>query len=59
MGLHAVAEGVESAEQVEGLRALGYRAAQGYFFARPMPAKEFTTLLREMGADVGEVVATR
>jgi diguanylate cyclase (GGDEF)-like protein len=36
LGLHAVAEGVETPEQAEQLRSLGYTAAQGYLFARPM-----------------------
>jgi diguanylate cyclase (GGDEF)-like protein len=38
-GLHlrAVAEGVETAEQAEKLYQLGYRFAQGYHFARPLP----------------------
>ncbi|MCO8273465.1 EAL domain-containing protein [Actinoplanes sp. TRM 88003] len=43
--LHAVAEGVETPEQAERLRELGYRAAQGYLFARPMPAADFEALL--------------
>jgi diguanylate cyclase len=39
-GLHlrAVAEGVETAEQARALHRLGYRYAQGYHYARPMPA---------------------
>ncbi len=45
MGLRAVAEGVERADQAEGLRTLGYRAAQGFYFARPMPAIQFEMLL--------------
>jgi diguanylate cyclase (GGDEF)-like protein len=48
LGLHAVAEGVETAEQAEQLAALGYIAAQGYYFARPMPAAEFGSLLHEV-----------
>lgn len=40
LGLHAVAEGVEHAWQLEELRALGCRFFQGFYFARPLPAKE-------------------
>jgi diguanylate cyclase (GGDEF)-like protein len=38
LGLHVVAEGVETPQQADQLRSLGYEAAQGYYFARPMPA---------------------
>jgi diguanylate cyclase (GGDEF)-like protein len=36
--LHVTAEGVETAEQHEALRALGCDSMQGFLFARPMPA---------------------
>jgi diguanylate cyclase (GGDEF)-like protein/PAS domain S-box-containing protein len=36
LDVEAVAEGVESVEQVSELQALGCDAAQGYLFARPM-----------------------
>lgn len=35
--LETVAEGVETAEQVEFLRAIDVSTAQGYFYAAPMP----------------------
>ena len=38
LGLEAVAEGVETLEQAEALRELRCRFAQGYLFARPVPA---------------------
>jgi diguanylate cyclase (GGDEF)-like protein len=50
LGLHAVAEGVETAEQAELLLSLGYVAAQGYWFAPPMPAAEFGVLLARGGS---------
>jgi diguanylate cyclase (GGDEF)-like protein len=36
--IRAVAEGVETASQAARLHAAGYRYAQGFHFARPMPA---------------------
>ena len=36
-----VAEGVETEDQFRMLRDLGCDTVQGYYFARPVPAKEF------------------
>jgi diguanylate cyclase (GGDEF)-like protein len=47
LGLHAVAEGVETAEQAEQLLSLGYLAAQGYYFARPMPPERLSDILED------------
>jgi EAL domain-containing protein (putative c-di-GMP-specific phosphodiesterase class I) len=44
MQLVAVAEGVETAEQAHTLHRLGYRYAQGFHFARPLPAEEIRGL---------------
>lgn len=38
LGVAVVAEGVEDCRQVEALRAMGCRLAQGYHFSRPVPA---------------------
>jgi EAL domain-containing protein (putative c-di-GMP-specific phosphodiesterase class I) len=43
--IEAVAEGVETAEQAERLHAVGYRYAQGFHFARPMPPEDVALLL--------------
>ena len=40
-GLKTVAEGTETKEQIELLKELGCDYAQGYYFAKPMPADEF------------------
>jgi EAL domain-containing protein (putative c-di-GMP-specific phosphodiesterase class I) len=46
LGMTVVAEGVEEPAQVERLQALGCDYAQGFHFARPMPANELDCLLR-------------
>jgi diguanylate cyclase (GGDEF)-like protein/PAS domain S-box-containing protein len=42
LGFTVVAEGVESGGQADFLRELGCEQAQGFLFARPMPAAAFT-----------------
>jgi EAL domain-containing protein (putative c-di-GMP-specific phosphodiesterase class I) len=43
--LDAIAEGVETREQLERLRALGCRSAQGFWFSEPGPADAIEALL--------------
>lgn len=47
MNLSVVAEGVENLEQLDRLRETGCDYVQGYYFAKPMPVKEFEMLLKE------------
>jgi diguanylate cyclase (GGDEF)-like protein len=49
LGLDVVAEGVESQEAWNALRAQGCTLAQGYFISRPLPADELAPLLAERG----------
>ena len=44
--LEVIAEGAESAAQVDMLRGMGCPLTQGYFFSRPLPRHEAETLLR-------------
>jgi EAL domain-containing protein (putative c-di-GMP-specific phosphodiesterase class I) len=45
IGISTVAEGVETTDQVTGLRNLGCRVAQGFYFSQPLRAEEFDNLL--------------
>ncbi|MBA2475006.1 MAG: EAL domain-containing protein [Actinobacteria bacterium] len=45
--LTALAEGVESAEQVEQLRRLGCELGQGNYFAEPLTSEQVEAILRE------------
>jgi diguanylate cyclase (GGDEF)-like protein/PAS domain S-box-containing protein len=45
LGLRVIAEGVESLEELAFLKANDCDEAQGYYFSRPIPAKEFVKLL--------------
>jgi EAL domain-containing protein (putative c-di-GMP-specific phosphodiesterase class I) len=47
LGLRATAEGVETEEQLEWLRARGCPEAQGHLFSRAVPAAELSSLLGE------------
>jgi EAL domain-containing protein (putative c-di-GMP-specific phosphodiesterase class I) len=55
LGLAIVAEGVESQEVWDSLRALGCSLAQGYLIGRPMEADALTPLLAERVARGGTV----
>ena len=46
MGMQALAEGVETPEQLEYLRSIGFDKAQGYYFGRPMKLDELFALER-------------
>lgn len=52
LDLQTIAEGVETAQQLNFLRLQGCHEAQGYYFSKPLPAKQFeeftaTHLVRE------------
>jgi diguanylate cyclase (GGDEF)-like protein len=47
LGLEAVAEGVDSRQQLACLRKLGCRLVQGFLFSEPVPAEQATQLLEQ------------
>lgn len=49
LGIAALAEGVETREQLECLRGQGYRLFQGFLFSCARPAEEIEALLRAGG----------
>jgi EAL domain-containing protein (putative c-di-GMP-specific phosphodiesterase class I) len=47
LGLKLLAEGVETAEQLEYLKSHGCDRYQGYYRSKPLPAAEFDALIQE------------
>ncbi len=55
-----IAEGVETAEQMFTLKAMGCDIVQGYYFSRPVPPSEFEVFLKSKKRDSpGEVRKTQ
>ena len=52
--MHTVAEGIETVEQAQYLRARGCTIGQGYLFSRPMAASEVKRLMAFQGFDQWE-----
>lgn len=44
MGISSVAEGVETEDQLAGLRTLGCQVGQGFYLSHPLRAEEFDEL---------------
>lgn len=47
LGLGVIAEGVETGQQFDALRDMGCEEVQGYYISPPVPAGEFTALLKK------------
>jgi diguanylate cyclase (GGDEF)-like protein len=53
LGMATTAEGVETREQLDRLRAQGCTEVQGYYFSTPKPARELPGLLSTIGGKIG------
>lgn len=53
--MEVVAEGVETAQQLEQLKSMGCEYGQGYLFSRPVPAAQALQLLREESASASTI----
>lgn len=51
MGLPTIAEGVETAEQMFTLKAMGCDIIQGYYFSKPLPPEEFEAYISGTAAE--------
>jgi diguanylate cyclase (GGDEF)-like protein len=49
LNIDTIAEGIETAGQLECLRLIGCRRGQGYYFSKPLPAALGRALLEQMG----------
>lgn len=47
LDIPVIAEGVETREQADFLKNMGCNLMQGYFFSKPLPAKDFELVLKE------------
>lgn len=52
IGIHTLAEGVETEEQFLYLRNIGCEKVQGYYFGMPLPYEEAIAHLRERGIQI-------
>ncbi len=52
IGVKVLAEGVETAEQLEYLKSLDCDEYQGYFYSRPLPADEFEAFMDDSNRNI-------
>jgi EAL domain-containing protein (putative c-di-GMP-specific phosphodiesterase class I) len=51
LGMATTAEGVETKEQLDTVRAEGCTEMQGFLFSRPLPASEVEQFLRQCSSE--------
>jgi EAL domain-containing protein (putative c-di-GMP-specific phosphodiesterase class I) len=55
LGLTAVAEGVETVDQLRHLKELGCELGQGYLFSRPVPAEVARSMVVPDSVRIGDL----
>ena len=60
LGIHTLAEGVETEEQYEYLKRIGCELIQGYYFSKPLPIEDYHKKRTELcGLETNETPAER
>ncbi|GHV96852.1 hypothetical protein lacNasYZ03_16950 [Lactobacillus nasalidis] len=52
LGIHTLAEGVETKQQLDFMRSIGCERIQGYYYSKPLPPGEFCRMLADRGIEV-------
>ena len=47
LGLATIAEGIETQEQADAVKAMGCDEVQGFVFSKPLPAQELQQMLQQ------------
>ncbi|MBT8913779.1 diguanylate phosphodiesterase [Lactobacillus delbrueckii subsp. bulgaricus] len=52
LGIHTLAEGVETKQQLDFLQSIGCERIQGFYYSKPLPTGEFAKLVAEKGIEI-------
>ena len=52
LGIHTLAEGVETKQQMDFLQSIGCERIQGFYYSKPLPTGEFAKLVAEKGIEI-------
>ncbi|MGM9904632.1 putative bifunctional diguanylate cyclase/phosphodiesterase [Lactobacillus sp.] len=52
LGIHTLAEGVETQQQLDFLRSIGCERIQGYYYSKPLPPDKLCQLITEKGIEI-------
>ncbi len=54
LGMHTIAEGVETADQLAFLRLQGCSEVQGYYFSKPIPPEQIPQFVRNSNRSLAQ-----